>query len=160
MYIEQPEITQWHSLLLAYFIHISNVWLIGLEDKCELRAKQRTWCPWAREADESRPGWPSILVRAACLRVLNGPHCSLSWPHSQTHTNTHLQHHMSLPSEAPWNYFMRQNTHIIKKTAVLEAITWYMNTSEGPKMLAVAFSFSVFKELYFALSFYHLLVLL
>lgn len=150
------------SCLFHTYFQLMTHWF--KEDKCELRAKQRPWCTCAWEEDESLCCWQSVPVRVACLVGLNDPHCSLSWPHSQAHTqphtNTHPQHHTRLTLEALWDYFRLEGMHMMKKVTVLEAITWYMNTSEGPKVLAVAFSFSVFKEFYFPLSFHHLFSLL
>ena len=150
------------SCLFHTYFQLMTHWF--KEDKCELRAKQRTWCACAWEEDESRSCWQSIAGRGACLKGLNDPHCSLSWPHSQTHMQPHAntcpKHHSLFTLEAPWTYFRLEGMPIIKKGTVLEAITWYMNTSEGPKMLAVAFSFSIFKEFYFPLSFHHLFFVL
>ena len=79
----------------------------------------------------------------------------LTGSHAFSHNHT-SRHRSLLTLAAPWNYFRLEGMLIIKRLTVLEAITWYWNTSEGPKMVAMAFSFSVFKAFYFPLSFHHL----
>lgn len=143
------------SCLFHTYFQLMTHWF--KEDKCELRAKQRTWCTWAWEEDESLCCWQRVPLRAACLMGLNDPHCSPARPRSQAHMQPHTSRHRSLLTLAAlWNYFRLEGMLIIKRLTVLEAITWYRNASEGPRMVAMAFSFSVFKAFYFPLSFHHL----
>ena len=72
----------------------------------------------------------------------------LTGSHATSHNHTSRRRSL-LTLAAPWNYFRLEGMLIIKRLTVLEAITWYWNTSEGPKMVAMAFSFSVFKAFYF-----------
>lgn len=113
------------------------------EDKCELRAKQRTWCTCAWKEDESLRCWQSIPGQGCLSHGFEWPPLFPFWPHSHTHmqlcANTHSKHHSLLTLEVLWNYFRLEGMSAIKKVAVWEAMTWYRDTSEGPKMLAMAF---------------------
>lgn len=130
------------------------------EDKCEPRAKQRDLTSLCLREDESQCCWQSTPQG----RLSQG----FEWPPLWSRASNSLatshkhasQHHAPLTLEAPWDYFRLGGTHIIKRVTVLEAITWYMNTSEEPKVVAMAFSFSIFKEFYFPHSFHHLFFLL